>query len=108
MSVAKWVRELVVAFLWALSIVTAGAVISLLGVHFMGGVQGFDGWLADHRFHLLAWRLALYGATFIGWRWMRMRLLHREPDAAMRLRRCELSALAAILSLESALWIRTS
>lgn len=108
MSVAMRVRGLSVALLWALSIVIAGAVISLLGVRFMGGMQGFESWLSDHRFHLLAWRLVLYGATSIGWRWMRTRLLHREPDAATRLRRCEISALAAIFALESALWIRSS
>lgn len=108
MSAVKWARGLSIALLWALGIVIAGALISVLGVRFMGGMQGFEGWLSNHRFHLLAWRLVLYGATFIGWRWMRTRLLLREPDAATRLRRCEISALAAILALESALWIRSS
>jgi hypothetical protein len=106
MGVAKRVRGLSVALLWALGIVIAGAVIGLLGVRFMGGMQGFEGWVSNHRFHLFAWRLLLYGATFIGWRWMRTRLLLREPDAATRLRRCEISALVAIFALESALWIR--
>jgi hypothetical protein len=107
MSVAKSVRGLSVALLWALGIVIAGAVISFLGVRFMGGISGFESWLSNHRFHLLAWRLVVYGATFIGWRSMRTRLLLREPDAATRLGRCEISALAAILALESALWIRS-
>jgi hypothetical protein len=87
MSVAKWVRGLTVALLWVLGLVIAGAVISLLGARFMGGVLGVKAWLSDHRLHLLAWRLVLYGATLIGWRWMRTRLLLREPDAATRLRR---------------------
>jgi hypothetical protein len=108
MSVTKWVRALSVALLWALGIVLTAAVISLLGVRFMGGMQGFEGWLSNHRFHLLAWRLLLYGATFIGWRWMRTRLLLREPDAATRLRRCEISAFVAIFALETALWMRSS
>jgi hypothetical protein len=108
MGANKLIRGLSMTLLWTAGIVVAGGVISLLGVRFMGGMRGFDGWLVDHRFHLLAWRIVLYGATFMGWRWMRRRLLLREPDAATRFRRCELSALAVIFALESALWITSS
>jgi hypothetical protein len=108
MGASKLIRGLSIALLSAFGIVIAGGVISLLGVRFMGAMRGFEGWLVDHRFHLLAWRIVLYGATLMGWRWMRRRLLLREPDAATRFRRCELSALAVIFALESALWISSS
>jgi hypothetical protein len=107
MGAGKLIRSLRIALLSAFGIVIAGGVISLLGVRFMG-MRGFEGWLTDYRFHLLAWRIVLYCATFTGWRRMRRRLLLREPDAAMRFRRCELSALAVILALEGALWITSS
>lgn len=109
-AAGKWVRRLSTALLWALGIVIVGAVISLLGIRLLGGVQGFEGWLRDHRFHLLAWRLLLYGATVIGWYWMRKRLLLREPHntTRARLRRCEFSALAVIFALEMATWLKSS
>lgn len=110
MGAGNWVRALSTALAWALGIIIVGAAISLLGVRLFGGVQGFDDWLKDHRVHLLAWRLVLYGATFIGWCWMRKRLLLREPDdtTRARLRRSEFSALAVILALEIATWLRSS
>lgn len=110
MGTVNWVRGLSIALLWALGFVIAGGAIGLLGVRLLGGVRGFEGWLDDHRFHLLAWRLVLYGATFTGWCRMRKRLLLREPPDATRarLRRCEFSALAVIVALESAAWFRSS
>lgn len=110
MGAGKWVRALGTALLWALGMVIVGAAISLLGVRLLGGVQGFESWLRDHRFHLLAWRLVLYGATFSGWCWMRKRLLLREPDDATRarLRHSEFSALVVILALEIATWLQSS
>lgn len=109
-AAGKWVRQLSSALLWALGIVIVGAVISFLGIRLLGSVQGFESWLKDHRFQLLAWRLLLYAATVTGWHWMRRRVLLREPQdtTRARLRRCELSALAVILALEIAGWLKSS
>lgn len=103
-----WLRRISTGLLWALGVLLVGAVIGAFGVRLVGGVQTSEGWLEQHRFHLVVWRLALYTATLIGWCWMRQRLLLREPDAVTRtrLRRTERAALAVIVTLECMGWLK--
>lgn len=85
---------------WVLGLVVAIILINVLAMRLLGDVQAWSGWLLDHALGLLLWRLALYALLLFGWRWMRARLLRREPDAATRLRRAECAGGAALVMLE--------
>jgi hypothetical protein len=106
----KWIRALGATLAWALGMLILCAAVFVLGVRLLGDVQSFESLLKEHRFYLLAWRCVLYEATFAGWCWMRKRLLQREPDnpTRTRLRRCEVSAVAVIVVLEIATWLKSS
>ncbi|AZC90207.1 hypothetical protein J1G36_11530 [Pseudomonas carnis] len=85
---------------WALGLVVATLLINVLAIRLLGDVQAWSDWLRDHTLGLLLWRLCLYAALIYGWRWLRARLLQREPDATARLRRAECAAVAALVLLE--------
>lgn len=85
---------------WAMGLVFATILINVLAIRLLGDVQAWSNWLRDHTLGLLLWRLGLYAALLYGWRWMRARLLQREPEAAVRLRRAECAAVAALVLLE--------
>jgi hypothetical protein len=104
---ARWIRRLSTGLLWTIALVLLGASIAICGVHLLGGVREWNGWLSQHRLLLLGWRLLLYVATLTGWCWMRQRLLVRESGVAARsrLQRTELAALIAIAALECTTWL---
>lgn len=82
---------------WALGLVVAAILVNVLAIRLLGDVQAWSIWLHDHALGLLLWRLGLYAALICGWRWMRTRLLQREPNAAARLRRAEYAGVAALV-----------
>ncbi|BDB18296.1 hypothetical protein cym2001_16610 [Pseudomonas sp. CYM-20-01] len=86
--------------IWALVLILAGLLINLIAIGLLGDTSAWSTWLQDHSTGLLVWRLYLYAAILYGWRWMRTRLLQREPDAAARLRRAECAGIAALMLLE--------
>lgn len=106
-GLGTWIRRLSTRLLWAIAVVLLGASIATFGVHVLGGMREWDSWLSQHRLLLLGWRLLLYAATFMGWCWMRQRLLTRESNAAARshLRRTELAAVIVIAALECTTWL---
>jgi hypothetical protein len=103
----RWLRRLSTRLLWTIALVLLGASIAVCGVHLLGGVREWNGWLSQHRLLLLGWRLLLYVATLTGWCWMRQRLLVQESSIAARarLRRTELAALIVIATLECTIWL---
>lgn len=103
-------RRLWLTLLWMATIALVALGINLLGIHALGSANAWSHWLAVHRWHFLAWRLCLYGATAYGWWWMRGRIMRREllPETAARLRRTEFAALLAILALEGSAFMQSS
>ncbi|TAH44586.1 MAG: hypothetical protein EYC67_12590 [Betaproteobacteria bacterium] len=95
-------RRVGVALLCTLLLVAAAAAVNIVGVHVVGGVEGWQHWLQAHAGYFLVWRLCLYGATAYGWWWMRRRLLRRESARAthQRLLRTEIAAVISVLALE--------
>ncbi|MFN1266870.1 hypothetical protein [Pseudomonas lundensis] len=85
---------------WALGLVLVAILINVLAIRLLGDVQAWSNWLRDHTLGLLLWRLGLYAALIYGWRWMRARLLQREPDAATRMHRAEWAGVTALVLLE--------
>jgi hypothetical protein len=85
-------------------IVACAVCVNALGIAVVGSVGDWSQWLNHHRWHFLAWRVCVYGATAYGWWWMRTRVLQREaaPETRTRLQRSELAAILAILTLECA------
>lgn len=96
----KYLRPVGRGAVWALGLVVAAILINVLAIRLLGDAQAWSTWLRDHTLGLLLWRLCLYAALIYGWRWMRARLLQREPDATTRLRRAECAAVAALVLLE--------
>lgn len=82
-------------------------VVNLMGIHVLGNVRGWDGWLRAHRGYFFVWRACLYIATMVGWCWMRTRVKNREPDPRLyaALRRAEVAALLVVLGLEVTVWL---
>jgi hypothetical protein len=97
-------RRLGLTVLSVVLILVAAVCVNVLGIAVVGNVGDWSAWLNHHRWHFLAWRLCVYGATAYGWWWMRSQVLRREaaPEARAGLRRSELSAVLAILTLECA------
>ena len=86
--------------LWSLLVALIAATVNLIGIRIVGSVTGWAHWLQTHGTSFLIWRLCLYGGTAWGWWWMRERVRHREPGSERRLRRVELAAVLAIITLE--------
>jgi hypothetical protein len=99
-------RPVGVALLWAVLAFGVAALANLAGIHALGGLPGWEAWLRAHSGHFFVWRLVLYAATVYGWCWMRRRLLRREPDAGVRLRRLEIAAGVALVALEAGRWLQ--
>ncbi|WOT55477.1 hypothetical protein [Pseudomonas aeruginosa] len=45
----------------------AGLFLSVVAVHYFGGIQALEAWRDQHYDSLLAWRLCLYGLIALGW-----------------------------------------
>jgi len=97
-------RRVVLALTWVLTIALVAVVINLIGIRLIGSVGGWTGWLASHRWSLMAWRMYLYAATGYAWWWMRQRVRRREPspETHSRLLRTEIAAVMVIAALETA------
>lgn len=95
-------RKVVVTLLWTCVLLAAAIAANVIGIRALGSTLAWEQWLTDHRWHLLAWRVALYLTTAYGWRWMRRRVLREDatPAALARLRRAEVAAVAAVVSVE--------
>ncbi len=90
-------------FVWTLLLLATAIIVNLLGIRVAGSVENWQRWMSEHAAVFLIWRLMLYAFTMYGWIWMRRRLLAREPGAStqQRLRRAELSAVLAVILLET-------
>lgn len=95
-------RRLGMALLWTTFVVGVAITVNVIGIRFIGSIDGWQRWMQAHAGHFLVWRLCLYAGTASGWWWMRRRLRQREPssDSRRRLLRTEIAAVAAIVLLE--------
>lgn len=93
---------------WVVALMVLAAMVNLAGIHLLGGIEHWQRWMAASARYFLFWRLCLYGAIVCGWQWMRWRLLARErdTDARRRLMRAEAASVAALVTLECALWLQ--
>jgi hypothetical protein len=103
-------RRVARALLWTLLLLALAVVANVAGIYLVGSVDGWQHWMAQASGYFLIWRLCLYGATVYGWRWMRQRLLAREPDlqAKHRLIRVEVAGIIAIAALEISLLLQAA
>lgn len=97
-----------VALLWAAILVAAAVAANLAGIYLFGSIESWERWMTNRSGYFLLWRLCLYAATVCGWRWMRRRLLTREPgiESRRRLIRTEIAGVVAITALECSLLLR--
>lgn len=97
-----------IATAWVLLFLGAAFVANLVGIRMAGDVAAWEQWMRRHSLWFLVWRLALYAGIAAGWIWMRKRVLAREPDntTGQRLRRLEISAVAAFVVLEASLLLQ--
>ncbi|BCN39532.1 MULTISPECIES: hypothetical protein [Comamonadaceae] len=110
----RWLfsRRVAKALLWTVLIVASAVAANIAGIYLVGGVAGWERWLAAAAGYFLVWRLGLYGATAYGWVWMRRRLLAREDQngadrqARRRLVRSEIAGVVALVALEASLLIQ--
>lgn len=95
-------RKVALTLLWTCAFLSAAVVANIIGIRALGSTRAWEHWLTDHRWHLFAWRVALYLGTAYGWLWMRRRVIGREEssDARIRLRRSEVAAVVAVVSVE--------
>jgi hypothetical protein len=93
------------ALLWTLLLLALAIAANVAGIYLIGSVDGWQQWMVQASSYFLMWRLCLYGATVYGWRWMRQRLLAREPEtqAKHRLIRVEIAGVIALAALEISL-----
>jgi hypothetical protein len=101
-------RRWIVALGCVASVIFATIVINLIGIHALGGVDGWTSWLGQHRIHFLAWRLSLYAATAYGWWWMRKRVLLRESNTSTHahFHHVEAAAVVVAFALETTSWLQ--
>ena len=101
-------RRVGIALLWTLLVAGIAVAVNVVGIHVVGGIDGWEQWLRAHSSHFLVWRLLLYAATAYGWWWMRQRLRQREPEAGThhRLLRVEIAAVTTIVLLEGSQLLR--
>ncbi|UTW12351.1 hypothetical protein [Marinobacterium rhizophilum] len=101
-------RRVGIALLGTAGLIAAVIAANLLGIYLLGSLEHWARWLAQTSGYFLLWRLCLYTITAWGWRWMRRRLLRREPDRASRRRlvRTEIAGVVTIVTLECSLLLR--
>lgn len=109
MSRLRWLRlpwrfnrAIGVSLLWMGGSIGVAVLVSIAGVHFVGGIDVWTEWLRHHAVHFLIWRLGLYALTAYGWWWMRRRLRQRDgsEETRHRLLRVEVAALTTVVLLE--------
>ncbi|MFL9883180.1 hypothetical protein PQR66_09100 [Paraburkholderia agricolaris] len=101
-------RRFLPAALWLGVIVAIAGLVNAAGIHMAGDADHWSQWMQSHGNYFRVWRLVLYAGTVCGWRWMRRRLLAREPAPATRMRwlRLEIAAATALVLLEGSTWLR--
>ena len=101
----RWLfnRRTGVMLAWTFLLIAIAVIVNLLGIRLVGSVENWQRWMHEHARFFLLWRLLLYAITVYGWLWMRRRLLAREPGntTRQRLRRAEISAVLAVILLET-------
>jgi hypothetical protein len=100
-------RRFLPALVWIGVIVIMAVLVNVAGIHMAGDADRWSQWMHSHVSYFRVWRLVLYVGTACGWRWMRRRLLAREPAPAtrMRLLRLEVAAVTALVLLEGSTWL---
>ena len=99
---SHWLQRAARVLLWGLLLLIAATAANVAGIHLAGSLDSWLQWLKLHTDHFLIWRLVLYAGTAWGWRWMRRRVLAREPGGKTqpRLLRAEMAAVLAVTALE--------
>ncbi|MDR2452448.1 MAG: hypothetical protein LBE85_11950 [Candidatus Accumulibacter sp.] len=99
-----WLGKLARALFWSSLILFLALAVNLVGIRLLGGMDAWKGWMTVNATCFFVWRLLLYAGIAWGWRWMRARLLAREPNASAqaRLRRVEVAAALTFIALEGA------
>ncbi|HBO0353267.1 TPA: hypothetical protein L4539_006478 [Pseudomonas aeruginosa] len=78
----------------------AGLFLSVVAVHYFGGIQALEAWRDQHYDSLLAWRLCLYGLLAFGW--LKVKQKRAFPAAQRpRILRIELLVILLFVLLES-------
>ncbi|HCE5828628.1 TPA: hypothetical protein NHK69_005154 [Pseudomonas aeruginosa] len=107
----RWLfnRRVGYALLWTVLLLVVAIAINVIGIRVLGSIQSWERWMDDHTGYFLAWRLLLYVGLACGWRWMRKRVLAREPDPESheRLIRVEIAGVAALAVLEGSLLLQS-
>ena len=101
-------RRMGIALLWTLLVASIAEAVNFAGIHIVGSIGGWEGWLRAHAAHFFVWRLLLYATTACGWWWMRQHLRQREPaaEAHQRLLRVEIAAVLTLVMLEGSQLLR--
>ena len=79
--------------------------INAMGLRLAGGLEEWAQWIKRYAWAFLLWRLFLYAILVLGWWWIRVRCLLRDPTPAARraLRRTGFAAVLALILLEISL-----
>lgn len=102
-------RRVGYALLWTVLLLVVAISINVIGIRVLGSIERWEHWMDDHTGYFLTWRLLLYAVIASGWRWMRQRVLAREPGPEPRIRliRVEIAGVAALAVLESSLLLQS-
>jgi hypothetical protein len=97
-----WRQRAARVLLWGMLLLIAATAANVAGIHLAGSLDGWRQWLKSQTDHFLIWRLLLYAGTAWGWRWLRRRVVAREPGGKTqsRLLRAEMAAVLAVTALE--------
>ncbi|AKE72161.1 hypothetical protein JOY19_01140 [Pseudomonas aeruginosa] len=100
LTARKLLSATLLGVLMLLLLSLAGLFLSVVAVHYFGGIQAFETWRDQHYDSLLAWRLCLYGLIALGWLKVKQK---RTFSAAQRTRilRIELLVILLFVLLES-------
>ena len=101
-------RRVVLTAGWVIALIVVAVGVNLIGIHIVGSVGGWNGWLESHRGLFFAWRLCVYGVTAWGWWWMRRRVRERETTSGVRVQlwRAEIATVVVVLLLEGSVMLR--
>ncbi|EKY3920609.1 hypothetical protein RS584_15005 [Enterobacter sp. DTU_2021_1002640_1_SI_PRY_ASU_LCPMC_013] len=107
----RWLfnRRVGYALLLTVLLFAMAIAINVIGIRVLGSIESWERWMDEHTGYFLAWRLLLYTGIACGWRWMRKRVLDREPGTASheRLIRVEIAGVAALVVLEGSLLLQS-
>ncbi|MGQ5288515.1 hypothetical protein ACULN0_04035 [Pectobacterium actinidiae] len=108
----RWLfnRRVGYALLWTILLLAVTVAINLVGIRVLSGIDNWERWMNDHASYFMAWRVVLYAFIAFEWRWMRKRVLAREPgdEARYRLTRVEIAGVVVLAALESSRLMQSS